>query len=291
MPNFSSYDGTRIAYRTLDGRAPAGAPPLVCLAGGPARDAAYLEDLGGLDTLRPLVIPDSRGTGDSQPAADPAAYAFPRLAEDVEALRGHLGLERLALLAHSAAATTALAYAARHGERLTGLVLVAPGTRILDRATGDAGAIFDSFAGEPWFAAARAALKELETVNDLRRVKELLFAVAPATYGRWEERQRAHAAAEGDQLRPVPRAGFWQDVDEGTRVAIVERLGELACPVLVVGGDRDAATGVEGGALIAERFTDATHTVLPGAGHYPWVDEPDAFRETVAAFLERERRM
>ncbi|NGO73341.1 alpha/beta hydrolase, partial [Streptomyces sp. SB3404] len=61
MPHYTSYDGARLAYRTL-GEASASAP-LVCLAGGPAREAAYLGDLGGLSAYRPLVIPDSRGTG------------------------------------------------------------------------------------------------------------------------------------------------------------------------------------------------------------------------------------
>lgn len=287
MPDFTSYDGTRIAYRVLDQRAPAGAPPLVCLAGGPGRDAAYLGDLGGLDRLGPLVVPDSRGTGASDPAADPVGYSFPRLAEDVESLRALLGLERFVLLAHSAGATTALAYAAAHGPRLAGLVLVTPGSRLLDRATGDVQAIFESRAAEPWFADARAALEELESVTELRRAKELLFRIAPATYGRWDEPQRAHAAAEREQIHPVPRAGFWQGVDESVRLTIVNALRRLACPVLVVGGERDAATGVEAGALVAGLFPGATHTVLPGAGHYPWVDEPGVFRGTVGAFLER----
>ena len=116
MPHFTSYDGARLAYRVLGDP---GLPPLVCLAGGPGRDAAYLGDLGGLDAHRALVLPDARGTGDSPPAPDPQGYCFPRLAEDVEALRQELGAERFALLAHDAAAATAQAYAAEHPDRLT----------------------------------------------------------------------------------------------------------------------------------------------------------------------------
>lgn len=108
MPHFTSYDGAELAYRLLGG-APPGREhsPVVCLAGGPARDADYLGDLGGLAAYRQLVVPDARGTGDSPAASDPAEYAFPRLAEDVEALREHLGFGRFALLAHDAAAATA----------------------------------------------------------------------------------------------------------------------------------------------------------------------------------------
>ncbi|GGO89261.1 alpha/beta fold hydrolase [Wenjunlia tyrosinilytica] len=286
MPTFTSYDGTELAYQVLEPGGGEATAPLVCLPGGPGRDASYLEDLGGLNARRPLVVLENRGTGGSAAAADPSSYAFPRLAEDVEALRRHLGLERFALLAHSAAATTALAYAARHGERLSRMVLIAPGSRILGERMTDMEEIFRSRAGEPWFEDVQQALAELETATELPRVKELMLRVGPLSYGTWGERQRAHAGAEPDQLHPVPRAGFWQGVDESARKAIVSRLAETACPVLVVTGEADAATGVRAGELIAERFPNGRSTTLPGAGHYPWVDSPEEFRDTVESFLE-----
>src|SRR4029450_2944157 len=56
-----------------------GAPPLVCLPGGPGRAADYLGDLGGLSAHRQLVLLDNRGTGASAtPAAPrPAPSALP----------------------------------------------------------------------------------------------------------------------------------------------------------------------------------------------------------------------
>ncbi|WP_374230916.1 alpha/beta fold hydrolase, partial [Streptomyces sp. UNOC14_S4] len=69
-----SNDWMELAYRTLGPREREGdgAPTtVICLAGGPGRDAAYLGDLGGLDARHRLVIPDSRGTGASPPSPDP----------------------------------------------------------------------------------------------------------------------------------------------------------------------------------------------------------------------------
>ncbi|WP_055586755.1 alpha/beta fold hydrolase [Peterkaempfera griseoplana] len=286
MARYQSYDGTPLAYRTLGPEAgrPA-APPLVCLAGGPGRDAAYLEDLGGLDRDLPLVLPDLRGTGESRAATDPAGYSFPRLAEDVEALRAHLGLERFALLGHSAGAVVAQAYAARHPQRLSRLVLVTPGTRLQDRPTADAQEIFHSRPDEPWYPEAVAALERLADAHELTEIRRLLARVAPGTYGRWEERQRAHAAGEESQLHPVPRAAFWQGVDEAVRRGVTDALGTLAAPVLVVTGDRDGASGVAAGDIVAGQFPGGRHTTLAGCGHYPWVDRPEEFRRTVSAFL------
>lgn len=280
MPHCTSYDGTEIAYRDQGE-----GPVLLALAGGPGRDAAYLGDLAGLDTVRRLVVPDSRGTGDTAPAADPLAYSFPRLAQDVEALRRHLGLERFALLAHDAAAATAQAYAAEYADRLTHLILVTPGSRLQGVLPEDARAIFEGRAGEPWWPEAVAALGELESADDLGRVRALLLQVAPMAYGRWDAPQRAHAAAEGTQTHPVPRAGFWQGVDEQARQALLARLREVTCPVLVLTGDRDAVTGMHAGELVADSFPHARLRPLHTVGHYPWVDEPALFRPVVEEFL------
>ena len=57
MSTFSTPDGTRLAYTEV-GRG----PRLVCLAGGPGRASAYLEDLGGLHRERTVVLLDARAT-------------------------------------------------------------------------------------------------------------------------------------------------------------------------------------------------------------------------------------
>jgi pimeloyl-ACP methyl ester carboxylesterase len=276
-------DGTGVAYRAW-GAGP-GAPPLVALAGGPGRDAAYLGDLAGIGAGHRIVVPDMRGTGATPAAADPAAYAFPRLAGDVEALREHLGAERLALLAHSAGAATAQAYVAQHPARVTHLVLVAPGSRLQGVPPEDAPAIFASRSAEPWHADAAAALAALHDAEDLDEVRSLLARVAPMAYARWDEPQRAHAAAEGAQLHPVPRAGFWQGIDDPARRALLAALRTVPTPVLVLTGALDAVSGVRAGEAVAASFPHARHETLPDAGHYPWVDAPDAFRAAVDGFL------
>ncbi|TKA13469.1 alpha/beta fold hydrolase [Actinacidiphila oryziradicis] len=280
MAHYTSYDGTEIAYRELGE-----GPPLICLAGGPGRDAAYLGDLGGLDAGRRLVIPDSRGTGESAPAVDPAAYAFPRLAEDLEALREQLGLESFDLLAHDAAAATAQAYAASYGERLRRMVLVTPGSRLQGELPEDAREIFESRSAEPWWPKAMAALQDLEAAQDMDRVNELLPLIAPMAYGRWEAPQRTHAATEPAQLNPVPRAGFWQGVGEPARKALLERLRGVKSPVLAITGDRDAVSGMRAGKVVAESFPQGRWQPLHEVGHYPWVDEPELFRPVVEEFL------
>ncbi|HEY1176741.1 MAG TPA: alpha/beta fold hydrolase, partial [Phytomonospora sp.] len=153
MPAFTAPDGTVLAYHAVgDG------PPLICVPGGPMRASEYLGDLGGLSRHRTLVTLDLRGTGDSATPADPATYRCDRQVGDVEALREHLGLDRVDLLAHSAGGDLALLYAAAHPERIANLVLVTARARALgieftpaQRREG-----FALRAGEPWFPEANA---------------------------------------------------------------------------------------------------------------------------------------
>lgn len=105
MPTFPTYDGTELAHHARGDGA-----PLVVLPGGPMRASAYL---GGLTAHRRLILLDLRGTGDSAVPTDPATYRCDRLVDDVEALRVHLGLDRMDLLAHSAGGSLAMLYAAR----------------------------------------------------------------------------------------------------------------------------------------------------------------------------------
>src|SRR5690348_14459746 len=126
MPIFSAPDGTELAYH-VTGRG----EPLLCLPGGPMRASAYLGDLGGLSRHRRLFVLDLRGTGDSAVPADPATYRCDRQVDDVEAFRAHLGLERVDLLAHSAAGDLALLYTARHPDRVRTLTLVTARARAL----------------------------------------------------------------------------------------------------------------------------------------------------------------
>jgi pimeloyl-ACP methyl ester carboxylesterase len=91
--------------------------------------SACLGDLGGLSACRWLVLLDLRGTGESAVPADPATYRCDRQVEDVEALRMHLGLDRMDLAGHSAGAALALLYAARHPDRIGRLALINPSPR------------------------------------------------------------------------------------------------------------------------------------------------------------------
>jgi pimeloyl-ACP methyl ester carboxylesterase len=277
MTTFASYDGTEIFYRELGVGA-----PLVCLPGGPARAGVYLGDLGGLGRHRRLIVPDQRGSGESGDPADPATLRVDRLVEDVEALRVHLGLERVDLLAHSAGAVLATMYAAVYPQRLSRLLLITPGLITVDHDEDDPlEARLAERSGEPWYAAARPAADAV-MLGDVSL--ENLLAARPFYYGRWDEAAQAHAAVGISPRNQAARDGFLRDVKPNVPL-IREGLAQLTAPVLLYVGERDPFVTAGAARAAAPEFSDAVVVVQPDAGHYPWIDDPAAFSAALAGFL------
>ncbi|MFC5923106.1 alpha/beta fold hydrolase [Micromonospora vulcania] len=278
LSTFAAPDGTTLAYRALGG-----GTPLVCLPGGPMRDSAYLGDLGGLGAHRTLVIPDQRGTGRSGMPTDTSSYRCDRLVSDVEALREHLELDRLDLLGHSAGANVALQYATRHPERVGRLALVTPSTRAVGLAATATlrQEVTRVRAGEPWFPAAAAALDSLVAG---RSTADTWRDIAPFFYGRWDAAARAHQAAETGQRNQEAAQIFGADGafdPPAARTALAEHSG----PVLLLAGELDLGAPPGLVAQLGGLVPGSQLVVQPGAGHYPWLDDAEAFRTTLAAFL------
>ncbi|MFF3846240.1 alpha/beta fold hydrolase [Streptomyces sp. NPDC002328] len=279
MPFLIAPDGTRLAYH-VDGDG----PPLVCLPGGPMRASAYLGDLGGLSAHRRLVSLDLRGTGESDIPRDTSSYRCDRLVGDVEALRVHLGLERLTLLGHSAGANLAVRYAALHPERVAGLVLVTPSVMAvgIDIAPEERLAAARERSGEPWFADAYAAL---EGITQGRATPEAWAAIAPFWYRRWDETAQALQAADAEEKNheAIPVfAGDGAFAPEETRAA----LAELSAPVLLFAGEVDVAGPPPAMEAFAGLFPKAEYVVQPGGSHHPWVDDAEHFVGAVNRFLK-----
>ncbi|MFC3572151.1 alpha/beta fold hydrolase [Streptomyces yaanensis] len=279
MPSFHSYDGTRLAYH-LRGNGGAG-DPLVVLPGGPMRASEYLGDLGGLGARRPLVLLDLRGTGESALPADPATYRCDRLVDDVEALRVHLGLERMDVLGHSAGGSLALLHAARYPERVSRLALITatPWALGMPATAENRLAAARLRKGEPWFEDAFPAFEAWLTGNG-----DFDLTFMPFFYGRWDEAARAHAAADEEQTNDDAADVYGSEGaydPPATRAA----LGRLTAPVLVLAGELDGGARPELARGVCEFAPHTEFSIQPGAGHYPWLDDPEWFTARVGDFF------
>jgi pimeloyl-ACP methyl ester carboxylesterase len=279
MAHFTSYDGTKLAFRRVGvGR------PLICLPGGPGRTPDYLGDLGGLGRSRELILPDTRGTGESAVPTDPASYRCDLLARDVESLRAELRAERIDLVGHSAGGNVALRYAAAYPERIDHLVLLSPGHQALGLDFSDAQqeAAMLHRSTEPWYAEARAAIQAAEA-GDSSAENRLRYM--PFFYGRWDDAARAQSEVGINEEAKAVHTGFYADGafdPSATRAG----LARVTAPVMVYVGELEIGPTAELAAEMAGLFNGWDVAVQPDAGHYPWLDDPAWFTTKLLAFLD-----
>ncbi|MEU8824351.1 alpha/beta hydrolase [Streptomyces sp. NPDC048636] len=278
MPALTAPDGTELAYDVLGDGA-----PLIVLPGGPMQDPAYLGDLGGLSAHHRLIKPHLRGTGRSATPRDPATYRCDRLVPDVEALRTHLGLDRVDLLAHSAGTNLALRYAEHHPDRIRKLALItpspmAPGITITPDLRRETALLRQD---EPWFPTAFAALEAITSGN---ATPDTFQAIAPFRYGHWDAATQAHQAAEATQRNNEAAAVYASEgafTPDTTRAA----LADFHQPVLLLAGEFDLNSPPPSVAALAELLPTPRFTIQPAASHFPWLDAPADFVSTTTAFL------
>ena len=281
MPTYSAADGATLHYDVLDAEG-GRTDPLIVLAGGAAEHPSYLGDLAGLSSRRRLVVPHLRGVGNSPAPSRAEAGSYWRQAEDVESLRGHLGLERALIVGHSAGTRLAISYAAQYPRRLSGLLLITPPADYVVNVPSDAAGLIDKRRGEPAFDAAIAAMEagpgpdvDDDAFNGWRQT------VAPTGYAEWGAVEQAHARA-GQWNLAAARAFF--SVEPPDDLAL--RIGDVTAPTLVIAGAQDCVTGLAPVVALADLFPNGSAVVIDHCGHHPWVEQPAAFRRAVDPFLD-----
>jgi pimeloyl-ACP methyl ester carboxylesterase len=189
------------------------------------------------------------------------------------------------LLGHSHGGVVAQAYAAAYPERVEKLVLASTLTRFADEQEAAMESGVRAKAGEPWYEDALAALRDeqegrFETDEELAELALREFPFYFATYG----------AAETDYLEtlwgevPVADALLFFNNEILTTFDLRRELPKITAPTLVITGERDFITGP----VCAEDFAaipNARTVIVPGAGHFTFVEARERFREEVRGFL------
>ncbi len=230
-----------------------------------------------LSSTHAVIAPDFRGRGES--AWDPERDYFTNAyVGDLEKLVASLGLTRFGIIGHSMGGTVGYAYAARHPEQVTALVVedIGPGS-----STDTAGAdrilreLRDTPLGFDSLAAVRAYWRDTRpgiTEEALR--SRIEHTVRPAGDGRWEWKLDmqgiAAARRSGDPAGPVD---LWACVEA------------LRCPTLVVRGARSDFLPVSVCREMADRQRLLHWQEIPEAGHYAHDDNPAEFIRLVTGFL------
>ncbi len=184
------------------------------------------------------------------------------------------------LVGHSAGTRLAISYATQFPEHLASMVLVTPPAAYLVDVSSDADALIDERRGEPAFDDALAAWTA--GPNDVSHAgfNDWVQHVAALGYASWNATAQAHALV-GETNFAANRAFFSVDPPAD----LLERIAHVGSPVLVIAGAKDCITGVAPVAALSQLFSAGSLAVIEDCGHYPWVEQPAQFRDTVDSFL------
>lgn len=209
-----------------------------------------------------VVRYDLRGHGKSVPPTEPYT-GF----DDLRDLLDTLGINRATLVGLSAGAELAINFAIAYPNRVTRIVVAAPGLG------GYAvpplpwfGPVFEAAgAGKPDSAAKLWAATPIMAMHTNTAATSTVTQLVMDNTRLWTLRRT-------EQPLSPPAIG---------------RLGEITCPVLVIVGDQDLPHIKSIADLLAEQVSNVTLVTAPGAGHIVNLDTPEQFNRALSHFFEK----
>jgi DNA-binding winged helix-turn-helix (wHTH) protein/pimeloyl-ACP methyl ester carboxylesterase len=265
-------DGVRLAYASIGS-----GPPLV-------KASNWLTHLdfewgspiwrhwwSALSLHHRVIRYDERGNGMSQ--GDVADVSFDTWVRDLETVVDAAGLDRFPLLGISRGGPIAIAYAVKHPERVTHLVLYG------------AFAAGMNHVAKPHELEARRALISLTRLgwglNNPGFCKVFTCRYIP---GATPEQEQWFDELQRVSTSPENAARL---MERGDNVDIRPMLAQVTTPTLVIHCDRDQAIPAENGRQIAAAIPNARYVSLPGTNHLMLEEEPawPMFLEELGLFL------
>jgi pimeloyl-ACP methyl ester carboxylesterase len=255
-------------------------PLIVLLHGITSTSDVWLETMGRLAERYTVVAPDLLGHGRSaKPRGD---YSLGAYASGGRDLLGVLGFESGTVVGHSLGGGIALQFAYQFPEYCERLVLVSSGglgkeVHPLLRAAALPGAeLVLPLIVRDWAIGAGSAVAGFLEGFGFKAGPDL----AEAARGYRSLADRGAREAFLHTLRAVI------DLD-GQRVSATDRLYlARGLPTLLIWGSRDPIIPVEHGRAARERIPESRLVEIPGAGHWPQLDDPDRFVAELTEFVE-----
>ncbi|MFE6049203.1 alpha/beta fold hydrolase [Kitasatospora sp. NPDC056446] len=256
-------------------------PALLLLAGWPQTWYAWRLVMPALARDFRVVAVDPRGVGLSDKPRD--GYDTGTLARDLVALMDSLGHRRFAMVGHDIGMWTGYALAADHPDRLDRLAV--------------AEAAIPGLSPSPPLFGSREANDRLWhfAFNRLGDVNEQLVSGREHLYFGHQFATKAAKALPDravrhyvDTLAGDPEAlrcsfEFYRALDTTVAQNERRRTRRLSLPVLAIGGAENLGAAV--GATMRLAADDVESLVLPGCGHYPAEEAPEAVLRALTAFL------
>lgn len=248
-------------------------PPLILIAGLGYDRWMWRRVAPALAQELQVVTFDNRGVGGSD--KPPGPYSAQMLADDTAALAGALGLERVAVWGHSMGGFVAQAMALSYPQLVHKLVLSAT-----------------NFGGPNHVRISQEALLVLmdsrgDPVERLRRG----FGVSTAPDFVQREPEFVEEWIAYRAAHPIEPAAYEAQLAVGLGLMSQEasfehKLHQIEAPALILFGEHDGVVPTANAALLAQKLTNSTVTILSGVGHLFPLEAPQETAAVVTRFLQ-----
>ncbi|HVU67035.1 MAG TPA: alpha/beta fold hydrolase, partial [Ktedonobacteraceae bacterium] len=219
-----------------------------------------------------LIALDWRGFGESEIASSatrPVISSMAMLASDVAGLMDTLGIQQAVLCGLSMGGYAAFAFARAYPERLRGLILA-------DTRPG---------ADTPEAVARRENIAQLAETRGPGAIADLQLPDLISDY------TRQHHPEVETRVRQLIDMATPQGIAAASRGMAVrgdssDLLARIACPTLVIVGEKDSLIPPYVARDYAARIPGAQMVILPHAGHLSNLEQPQSFIQTIRQFLQ-----
>ncbi len=255
-------------------------PPVVFLHGLAGCWQNWLESIPAIAADHRVIALDLPGFGASPMPSTP--ITMPGYARMLDELFVTLGVDSATLVGSSMGGFVAAEFAIRYRAQVDRLCLTSPAGLSMEHMRNERNRGLRArienylFFGTYW-----AASKSDRVVRRqrLRRALLLLLAAHP---------ERLPSALVAEQAHGAGKPGFAEALEAMTGYPIRDRLGEIACPTLVVWGELDRLVPVRDAAEFEWLIGGARKVVYEDTGHLVMLERPDRFNADLRAFLEEQ---
>ena len=233
-----------------------------------------------------VLAPDLPGFGRSDKPRRP--YSIPFLRDTILALLDALSIERAIIAGSSLGAVLAQVIALQQPERVSRLILLDGSLVIVKQSLGLRGLLF-----------LVPGLGEL-LYNNLRRNPDRAYATLQPYYAHLDampaaDRRFLYRRVNQRVWSSGQRRAYLSTLRQVARWTVREqrdwaqRLPQLAAPTLVIWGEQDQIMPVENAHALLQIKPSATLVVVPGVGHLPHQERPQAVLQAIDSFHSRNR--
>lgn len=251
--------------------------PIVFVHGLSGSWQNWLENLPAMARTHRVITFDLPGFGASELPAE--GISISGYARCVAELLARLGVERATVVGNSMGGFIGAELAIEHPEIVERLVLVSSAGLATEKAvhTSVLGALraVDNVAQAyfGWMVSRSHAL-----TSRPRSRRFMLGIVTPHA-------DRLSPALAAEQVRGSGKPGFVAALDALNHYPIRDRLPRIACPTLIVWGEKDRLITVRDADRFQKLIPNARKVVWPDTGHMAMMERPRSFNRLLSAFV------